>query len=98
MHIIIRFEMEKALVDGSLAVEDVPRVWNEKMVKYLGCAPPSDAQGCLQDIHWSMGALGYFPTYTLGAMYATQIFIAARKEIPDLDTLISKVSSRDELM
>lgn len=54
-------------------VEDVPKVWNAKMKELLGDAPPSDAQGCLQDVHWSAGLFGYFPTYTLGAMYATQV-------------------------
>ena len=55
-------------------MEDVPKAWNAKMKQYIGCEPPSDAQGCLQDVHWSMGAFGYFGTYTLGAMYACQIF------------------------
>ncbi|GLC44578.1 hypothetical protein PLESTM_001617300 [Pleodorina starrii] len=84
LHIILRYELERGLLEGSVAVEDVPRIWNERMAAYLGAAPPNDAKGCLQDIHWSMGAFGYFPTYTLGAMYATQIYAAAEKDIPDL--------------
>lgn len=88
MHIIIRYEIERQLLDGSIKVDDVPKLWNEKMEHYLGSTPPSDAKGCLQDIHWSMGALGYFPTYSLGAMYAVQIFQAASNDIPDLDAKI----------
>ncbi|EFJ40298.1 hypothetical protein VOLCADRAFT_108221 [Volvox carteri f. nagariensis] len=88
LHIILRYELEKGLLEGEVEVEDVPRLWNERMGSYLGATPPNDATGCLQDIHWSMGALGYFPTYTLGAMYATQIYAAAKKEIPDLEDKI----------
>ena len=74
MHVILRYEIEKKLLDGSMAVDDIPRVWNELMVEYLGenSRPENDAEGCLQDVHWSAGALGYFPTYSLGAMYACQ--------------------------
>jgi len=85
MHVILRFEIEKALVEGTLEVEDVPKVWNEGMKKYLGVEPADDAEGCLQDLHWSMGAIGYFPTYTIGAMAAVQIFEAAKGELPSLD-------------
>lgn len=84
MHIVLRYEMERALIKGELKVEDVPRVWNEKMQKYLGVTPENDAQGCLQDVHWSAGLFGYFPTYLLGAMYATQIYQHAASQIPDL--------------
>ncbi|MBI3543079.1 MAG: carboxypeptidase M32, partial [Deltaproteobacteria bacterium] len=63
----------------------LPALWNRKMEDYLGVKPPNDAQGVLQDIHWSMGAFGYFPTYTLGNMYAAQLFNAARKDIADFD-------------
>src|SRR5690606_25708420 len=66
MHIMIRFEIERALLTGELAVEDVPEMWNARYKEYLGVDVPNDAQGCLQDIHWSMLAIGYFPTYTLG--------------------------------
>jgi carboxypeptidase Taq len=68
LHIILRYEIERGLLDGSIKVDDVPKVWNAKMQQYLGVEPPSDAQGCLQDVHWSAGLFGYFPTYSLGAM------------------------------
>lgn len=68
LHIILRYEIERGLLDGSIKVDDVPKVWNAKMKQYLGVEPPSDAQGCLQDVHWSAGLFGYFPTYSLGAM------------------------------
>ncbi len=64
LHVIVRYEIEKGLVDGSLPVKDVKEAWNSKMKAYLGLTPPTDASGCLQDIHWSMGGIGYFPTYT----------------------------------
>ncbi|MBI3805039.1 MAG: carboxypeptidase M32 [Nitrospirae bacterium] len=85
LHIIIRFEIERALIEENLPVEALPALWNEKMRLYLGLTPPSDAQGVLQDIHWSGGAFGYFPTYTLGNLYAIQFLNQAKKEIPDLE-------------
>lgn len=85
LHIILRYELERGLVDGSLKVADIPRLWNERMEHYLGAKPPTDAQGCLQDVHWSKGLFGYFPTYSLGAMFATQIYAAAKKDIPGLE-------------
>ncbi|KAG2426831.1 hypothetical protein HXX76_012882 [Chlamydomonas incerta] len=88
LHIILRYELERGLMDGSVAVDDIPRLWNEKMQSYLGATPPSDAKGCLQDVHWSAGLFGYFPTYTLGAMYATQIYAAAAKDLPGLEDQI----------
>lgn len=88
MHIILRFEIERALVEGELQVDDIPKVWNAKMQEYLGVTPTSDAQGCLQDVHWSAGLFGYFPTYTLGAMSAVQIFETAKEQIPNLDSQI----------
>lgn len=88
MHIILRYEMERALIKGELKVEDVPSVWNAKMKEYLGVTPGNDAQGCLQDVHWSAGLFGYFGTYLLGAMYACQIYQHAAKEIPDLEAKI----------
>lgn len=83
LHIIVRFEIEKALIEGSLKVKDLPEAWNAKMQEYLGLTPPNDAEGCLQDIHWSMGGIGYFPTYTLGNLYAAQFFLAFEKAHPD---------------
>lgn len=90
LHIILRYELERGLVDGSVAVEDIPRLWNEKMQQYLGATPPNDAKGCLQDVHWSAGLFGYFPTYSLGAMYAAQIYATAVKELPGLEGDIAK--------
>jgi carboxypeptidase Taq len=85
MHIILRFELEQALVSGDLQAADVPAVWNEKFTKSLGLTPPSFAMGCLQDIHWSMGGIGYFPTYTLGNLCAAQLMDRARQDLGDLD-------------
>ena len=69
-----RYELEQQLLAGDITIQDVPRLWNEKMTEYLGCTPKDDAQGVLQDVHWSAGIMGYFPTYSLGAMYACQIY------------------------
>jgi carboxypeptidase Taq len=85
MHIILRFEMEQVLISGDLKPSDVPTAWNEKFKAMLDLTPPDDAHGCLQDIHWSMGGLGYFPTYTLGNLYAAQFMQQARKDLGDLD-------------
>ncbi|MFI0434599.1 MAG: carboxypeptidase M32 [Parachlamydiaceae bacterium] len=83
LHVILRFELEKALIEGSLNVRDIPDAWNAKMEEYLGITPVNNTQGCLQDIHWSMGALGYFPSYTLGNLYAAHLFDAFSKDHPD---------------
>jgi carboxypeptidase Taq len=85
MHIILRFELEQALINGDLPAADVPGAWNEKFAQSFGLTPPNDAQGCLQDIHWSGGGIGYFPTYTLGNLYAAQFMEAARRDLGDLD-------------
>ncbi|MCH2142335.1 MAG: carboxypeptidase M32 [Phycisphaerales bacterium] len=85
MHIMIRFEIERALMKGELAVADVPAAWNEKYREYLGLEVPNDSVGCMQDIHWSMCSMGYFPTYTLGNLYSAQFFDAARKAMPGLE-------------
>ena len=84
LHVLLRFELEQALVTGDLAVADLPGAWAEGMRRNLGIVPPSDAQGCLQDIHWSGGSFGYFPTYTLGNVYAAQLFATAQRELDDL--------------
>ena len=81
MHVVLRFELEQALFDGTLAVDDLPRAWNAKMTELLGTTPETDANGVLQDVHWSDGSFGYFPSYTLGAMYAAQFHQAAREEL-----------------
>lgn len=85
MHIILRFELEQALISGDLKPADVPAVWNEKFAHSFSIKPPTDGLGCLQDIHWSMGGLGYFPTYTLGNLYAAQFMEQARQDLGDLD-------------
>ncbi len=90
LHILLRFELEQPLVTGELSPSDVPSAWNEKFTQYFGMTPPDDAQGCLQDIHWSGGGIGYFPTYSLGNMYAAQFFEAARRDLGDLDAQFSK--------
>jgi carboxypeptidase Taq len=85
LHVMLRFDIERAMLRKELSPADLPRVWNEKMKQYLGLTPPDDARGCLQDIHWSGGAIGYFPTYTLGNLYAAQFFEKARADLGDLD-------------
>ena len=86
LHILLRFELEVALIQGSPAVADLPEAWNAKMEEYLGVTPTSDATGVLQDVHWSAGLFGYFPTYTIGNVLSVQFFeeaVKARPEIPD---------------
>ena len=85
LHILLRFELEQALVAGDLKPADVPGAWNEKFEKSFGLKVPDNARGCLQDIHWSGGGIGYFPTYTLGNLYAAQLMTQARKDLGDLD-------------
>jgi len=92
MHILLRYELERQLIAGTLAVEDVPATWNAKMLEYLGTTVQKDSQGVLQDVHWSAGAIGYFPTYTLGAMIAVQLFDKAKADIPDLEGQLAKGS------
>lgn len=82
LHIMLRFEMEKAMISGELAVADVPAAWNEKMRDYLGITPPNDAEGCLQDVHWSGASFGYFPTYALGTMLSAQLYDKALADVP----------------
>lgn len=90
LHIIVRFELEQALLGDDLAVGDLPSAWSEKYEQYLNVAPRTDAEGCLQDIHWSAGLFGYFPTYTLGNLYAAQLFERANADLGHLDSLISQ--------
>lgn len=89
-HVILRYRLEKAMVAGDLALEDLPGAWNEGMRAMLGIVPPSDREGCLQDIHWYDGAWGYFPTYTLGAMTAAQLFDAAVRAEPGIPDALSR--------
>ena len=89
LHILVRFEIEHAFFKGDLKVADIPSTWNERYKHYLGITPANDAQGCLQDVHWSNGYIGYFPTYALGNLYAAQFFAKARKDISDLEDQFS---------
>jgi carboxypeptidase Taq len=88
LHIMLRFELEHALLEGRIPVKHLPRHWNEKMDEYLGIVPRDDAQGVLQDIHWSHVSLGYFPTYSLGNLMSAQLFEQATQDIPSLATQI----------
>ncbi|MBA4707816.1 carboxypeptidase M32 [Aquitalea aquatica] len=89
-HVILRYEIEKALMEGEIEAEDIPALWDEKMQAYLGVDTRGNyRQGCLQDIHWTDGSFGYFPSYTLGAMYAAQYFTVMRRDTPDLDQRIA---------
>jgi carboxypeptidase Taq len=85
LHIIIRFELEQALIAGDVTAADLPGAWREKYRHYLGIEPSTDAEGVLQDIHWSGAAIGYFPTYSLGNLYAAQFFDQAKADLGDLD-------------
>ena len=87
---MLRFDLERALLSGDLAVADLPGAWNDRIRADLGLTVPDDRRGCLQDIHWSMGAIGYFPTYTLGNLYAAQLWEAAARDVPDLEDGIAR--------
>lgn len=84
LHVILRYEIERDLIEGTLKPSDVPEAWNSKMKSYLGLDVPNDAEGCLQDIHWSHGSMGYFPTYALGNLYSAQLFEVILRDIPTL--------------
>lgn len=84
-HVMIRYEIEKKLIHGDIDVNDVPSYWNEHYSKYLGVSPTDDKTGCLQDVHWSHGSFGYFPTYSQGSLLAAQFYAQAQKEIPNLE-------------
>jgi carboxypeptidase Taq len=88
MHIIIRYEIEKGLFDGTIKVADMSKIFNRKMKDYVGIDVPSDSKGVLQDVHWYEGLFGYFPTYTLGAIYASQLYKQAANDIPDIEKAI----------
>lgn len=90
LHVLIRFELEMALLAGDLDVDALPAAWNEKYEQYLGITPPNDALGVMQDVHWSAGLVGYFPTYSLGNLYAAQFFAQAREDLGDLDAQIER--------
>jgi carboxypeptidase Taq len=88
LHIILRFELEQALIDGDLAVKDLPEAWNARFEEYFGIKVKDDAEGVLQDVHWSAGLIGYFPTYALGNLIAGQLWARAHVDLPDLDEQI----------
>jgi carboxypeptidase Taq len=90
LHIMLRLELEIGMVEGKIAVKDLPEIWNAKMEEYLGIVPPDDARGVLQDIHWSGGSIGYFSTYALGNLISAQLWEKIRKDIRDLDDQISE--------
>ena len=89
LHIMLRFELERKMIDGTLAVAEIPDAWNAGMERLLGITPENDTLGCLQDIHWALGIIGYFPTYALGTLYAAQFFASAQKALPDLERQIA---------
>ncbi|MCE5256173.1 MAG: carboxypeptidase M32, partial [Spirochaetaceae bacterium] len=89
LHIIARFELESAIMSGVLSVQDIPEAWNAKMKDLLGLEVPNNASGCLQDIHWSMGSFGYFPSYALGNLYAAQFWHQMQIDIPGLESQLS---------
>jgi carboxypeptidase Taq len=90
-HVMLRFEIERALIEGDIEAEEIPALWDEKMGALLGLDTRGNYKdGCLQDAHWTEGAFGYFPSYTLGALYAAQWFAAMRRAVPDLDARIAR--------
>ncbi|HEY2810220.1 MAG TPA: carboxypeptidase M32 [Rhabdochlamydiaceae bacterium] len=89
LHVIVRFEIEKGLIEGKIKPKDLPEIWNEKMRENLGIAPQYDGEGCLQDIHWSLGFIGYFPTYTLGNLYASQFFQCFKQDYPQWEEKVA---------
>ena len=97
LHVLIRYEIEKALIEKEIKVKDLPQVWNDLYKKYLNINVPSDAKGVLQDIHWSHGSFGYFPTYTIGSFYAAQFYNKASQEISNIEDKISKGDMNDLL-
>ncbi len=90
LHIILRFELEVAMVEGDLSVADLPGAWREAMRRHLGIVPPTDREGCLQDVHWGSGAIGYFPSYTLGNLFAASLWAGLRDATPELDDQLAR--------
>lgn len=89
VHVMVRYELEKQMLSGELAVKDLPAAWNAGMEQRLGIRPANDVEGCLQDIHWAVGSFGYFPSYALGAVIAAQLYESLRSDVPDLDEQIA---------
>jgi carboxypeptidase Taq len=90
LHIVLRFEMERRFFDGSLSVDSAPEAWNASMEELFGIRPPDDAGGILQDVHWSMGSFGYFPSYALGNIYGLQFWEKLKEDIPQTESLLEK--------
>jgi carboxypeptidase Taq len=90
LHIMLRYELEKQLLSGELAVRDLAEAWNTGMEQRLGIRPTSDIEGCLQDIHWAVGSFGYFPSYALGAVIAGQLYESLRADVPALDDQLAR--------
>ena len=90
LHIMLRFDLERAMLSGDLSIGDLPGAWNDRMRADLGLEVPDDRRGCLQDVHWSMGAIGYFPTYTLGNLYAAQFWARLRQDLTSLDEQLAR--------
>jgi carboxypeptidase Taq len=97
-HVMVRYELEKHLLDGSLQVKDIPGYWNEQYKKLLGVDVPDDKRGCLQDVHWSHGSFGYFPTYSLGSFYAAQFWEKAQCEIAGLHSKLATEGATELLL
>ena len=91
---MIRYEIEKLLIDNTIQAKDIPAYWNEQYKKYLGITVPDDKRGCLQDVHWSHGSFGYFATYSLGSLYAAQFYNAAGTHIAMLESDISSGNNK----
>jgi carboxypeptidase Taq len=89
-HVILRYRLERALIGGDMTLGDLPAAWNDGMKELLGIVPANDGEGCLQDLHWYAGSWGYFPTYTLGAMTAAQLFQAARQAVPEIPQALAR--------
>jgi carboxypeptidase Taq len=90
LHVMLRYELEKQLLSGELAVRDLPAAWNAGMEQRLGIHPANDLEGCLQDIHWAIGSFGYFPSYALGAVIAAQLYESLRAELPAFDEQLAR--------
>ena len=97
LHIMIRYELEKALFEDQLQVDDLPSAWNEKYEAYLGVTPAHDGEGVMQDVHWYGGAFGYFPSYSLGNLYAAQFMSAMKKQL-NVDQLLARPACTDQAM
>lgn len=97
LHIMLRFELEIALIEGSLSVADLPEAWNSKFEEFMGLIPPDDAKGVLQDIHWSFGGFGYFSTYALGNLVASQLWEKIVSDIPNMNEKIESADFKDLL-